>query len=654
MKILLNTLILSFLLISISYADSWRDPSWAEILKAESIALVEYASDGKFRARAIVLKVYKGSVKPGEEIWLTNFSNRYGPIDKMSKGDRFLVFVGKIKYRKKDEEYWQNRIKRDSSSRPYVEAVKQGSAYYVQTPTSGDLKVKGNKVQYDLLQTSYYRDQEYYDLSEFERFLKNALQKKPKKSFIKYLKKRCKTLKNDYHLAQYLMMLQLIGDKSYETFYEKLLSDQQIGVRYALAQLLGNQKSKKHRNLLVRLLADTNSIVQGEVVRQLKVYPKEFIGPILLKRLGSSGDGGIYPGNLMDPVRNEIDGGKVQIIKTLGDIKYTPAGKKLLPLLETKNEYFFRLVYETLRQMGVKDYVPYFNKVLRSGNRNVSKEVVEVVSRDSIVECIPAVMEFIKKHKRYEHPTIEGIISTYNGLGRFNSDTVKNFLRQDFIEVLQTSEGDYYGIDNQGDWVEEYLDVCTEKSIFIGDKGKILLYNFLYDRYGLNQDYKVYPSLFKFKKRKEDSLRKLAYQILKGEDILRINTLAFVKLNSSKQPVLHNYTIQYVLKPNKDNKFDELGDYLETFNQKFIKNGVLKKHLVAAYGSSSHLYEARSIEPISLRQIGERFLNYICLFPDRKDIEFINNLLKYKYYTRKYDREKIQKKLEAARKRIKD
>ena len=660
MKALLSTLVLCLAFINFGYADSWRDPSWQEMLKeSDAVALIEYTSNGKFRAKAIVLKVYKGSLKPNDEIWVTNFSNRYGPIDQMSKGDRYLVFVGQIKYRKKDEEYWQNRIKKDASRKPYVEAVKKGRVYYVQTPTSGDLKVKGNKVQYDLIQTSYYSKQAYYSLPEFERFLKNVFQKKPRKSFLKYLKKKSKSLKNSYQLVQYLMMLKLVGYSTYEAFYEKLINDEQIGVRYALAQLLGVQKSDKHRDLLVKLLADKNAIVQGEVVRQLAVYPANFVGPILLKRLGSSGDGGIYPQNIMDPVRNEIDGGKVQIIKTLGEIKYKPAGKKLLPLLETKNECFFKLVYNTLRQMEVKDYIPYFNKMLISGEKKVAIEICKIIADDSITVCIPAVMQFIKRPNRYENGSSYYSISPYFGVGKFDSDTLRKFWYQDFLEVMRTKDTANSDSRRQKDWLKEYLEIFEAKKILLTKDDKKKLYNVLFDFYGLSNDFKTHPELFIYKKQKEDSLAKVVAEILKDENLLGTRAQAFVKLDKSGKPFLANYKVEYRLRRKINYEKDEdiltsgkEWKVLKKINQKLIAKGIALKHILANINNVGHLFEAGSIEEFDVYWY-EHFFDYILLFPDKGDLSFMQGLQKH-YFTDEFDLRHIKKRIEVCRKKIGD
>jgi hypothetical protein len=96
LKLTRSILILAILLSSFSFevkADQWTDPSWKEMIdSSDVIALVEYTSRGDFRAQAKPIIIYKGELK-ARLIWISGFSNRYGPIDKMRPGDRYIVFL---------------------------------------------------------------------------------------------------------------------------------------------------------------------------------------------------------------------------------------------------------------------------------------------------------------------------------------------------------------------------------------------------------------------------------------------------------------------------------------------------------------------------------------------------------------------------------
>ena len=131
-------------------ADSWIDPTWREMLdSSDVVALVQYTSPGDFRASARVLTVYKGQLKAGDAIWISGFSNRYGPIDKMHKGDKYLVFLYGSEPSERRIKYWDDELKKDPGLKDFVEAYKQSRVYYVASPTSGDLKVSGKPIDTD-------------------------------------------------------------------------------------------------------------------------------------------------------------------------------------------------------------------------------------------------------------------------------------------------------------------------------------------------------------------------------------------------------------------------------------------------------------------------------------------------------------------------
>ena len=113
-------------------ADSWVDPSWKEMLdSSEVIALIQYTSNGDFRASAKILNIYKGQLKIGDEIWVSGFSNRYGPIDKMKTGDKYLVFLNLSQPTEKRIEYWNAELLKKPELKEYVEALKTKKAFYV-------------------------------------------------------------------------------------------------------------------------------------------------------------------------------------------------------------------------------------------------------------------------------------------------------------------------------------------------------------------------------------------------------------------------------------------------------------------------------------------------------------------------------------------
>lgn len=617
-------------------ADSWIDPEWKEMIdSSDVIALVEYTSEGDFQAKAKTIKIYKGSLE-ANEIWVSGFSNRYGPIDKMSIGDQYIVFLNHYKPYERSLRYWEERTKEEPELNSYYKALKKGNVYFVWSPTSGDLKVEGNKVQYDLLQSSYYKKQKYYSLNEFEDFLNAATQLENSSFYNKTLSKVRKNRAKEKS-TQYLMMLYLSSYKTFKPVFNKIADNQISEPCYALAKLLGQIEGNESRDLLVQLLDHENSIVQGEAVRQLSSQKAEFIGPILLARLNTAGEEGLYPSNIMDPVMNQVDGGKMEIIKTLGMLEYKPAAKELLPLLDTENEYLFNLLIAVLQKLGSKDYIPYLNKHLENGSRDLILDICYIITENKLEECIPSLMKFVSTHDRTINPGMEYTISTYSGLAHFPTDEVKEFLYLDFLSVLEME--DEGGIDNKMDWVEEYMDVFSELNIF---KAKKHLYNFMYSYYGFNHDFKLNNKLFYLKKIKEDSISKKIKEVISTDSVTSVKVLALINDNHNGIDI-ENYSAKIEV------------SNLDQFNSIFSKlesNGFSREHIFMTTGFYSQTYST-----IEFNEFGDglmtKFIDYITNSPDEKDVEFLKNLRTYNYHSSDYELSQLNEAIEKAEKMLK-
>jgi hypothetical protein len=483
---ILTILILIFSATSVK-ADTWSDPSWKQMLeKSDLIVLAKVTNGDDFKSEFKIEKVYKGNIDTSF-IWVTGYSNKYGPIDKKKNGEKYILFLTQREFGQFNSMSNYKTEPQNSNFTNYYKALEKGNAYSVWTPTSGDLRVERKTVQYDLLQTSYYGKQNYYPLAEFETFLKSTSQNNNSKFHEEILKKVRSNATKEIS-AQYLMMLHLTSFKSYDSVFETIANEQQPEPCYALAQLLGKVDGEKSRDILVKLLDNENSVVQGEVVRQLSNEDPEFIGPILLSHLDSAGEGGIYPSNLMDPVMKRIDGGKIEIIRTLGEIKYKPAAKTLLPLLETEEDYIFELVINVLIQLDNKDFIPYINDHLKKRTKPLIFEICQIITDNDLKECKPALMEFISKHNRNDHPSYEYAISTHMGLAHFDDQETRDFLLNDFENLLNNN--DTIESSKLKSWIREYIE--TFKNLK-SKEARPLIYNSLFKWFGYNFDFAVHP-----------------------------------------------------------------------------------------------------------------------------------------------------------------
>lgn len=642
-----RTYILLILLTILSFqskADSWIDPSWKDMLdNSELTALVEYTSEGDFRASAKILKVYKGSLKAGDEIWISGFSNRYGPIDKMKVGDTYLVFLNFAEPTKERINSWTSELIEKPELKNYVDALVDSRVFYVQTATSGDLKVKGNKVQYDLVQTTNYQKQHYHSLKDFEDFLFAYEDENQKRILTKKLLNKIKPASFSDVNCQNLMKLYLLGYSDYNKVFKRYVKVKNVGSRYALALLMGNINTKESQEILLKLLNDKNTLVQGEAVRQLSINSSDEVGAVLLKKLKHANPYNLGSGNIMNPVMNRIQGGKIQIIKTLGDIGYKPAIPELLKMLVTTDDYEFTLIVDALRKLGTREYSQYINRHLEDLNSKMVFDLCYIISEDSLTECIPSLMTFVQKHDRTIWPTREVAISSSAGLAFFKTDTVQEFLKADFLEVMKMPSTAKESIDTKQKWVNEYIDVFIDLDIRVP---KDILYDNLYGVYGINNGFKLNPQYFQRKKEVEDSLIQIVEQLLKPINAtIQVSALAFIDSDFK----ITDYSVKYKVKL-EENQSSLSIKTLDTLNAIIYRNtSIDKNHLIWATERMTQLNGATNITAFNSKEMN-LFLKYISTSADQEDVLFLENLLKYNYAEREYDKERLENYLIKAKK----
>lgn len=633
LTILLTTICLT--LSMSSKADSWIDPSWKYMLdSSDVIALIQYTSDGDFRSSAKILTIYKGSLKIGDEIWVSGFSNRYGPIDKMSTGDKYLAFLNRARLTEESTEYWNEQLLKTPELKEYVEALKTSKAFFVWSPTSGDLKVKGKKVQVDLIQSTFCRDQNFYSLTEFENFLKAYYNNRQKSKLCQELLSALIPASENKATSQNLMKLYLLGYNVYDPIFESYSTIKNPSSKFALALLMGNITNEQSNRILLTLLQDEHSLVQGEAVRQLSKNPSDEVGAVLLKQLKDANPYNSGPSNIMDPLMNRVEGGKSQIISTLGEIGYKPAIPELLSMLETKDEYDFTAIVETLRKLETREYASYINKHLDNLDDGMVLQLCFIIRDDSLTECIPSLMNYVKTHDRTVWPTKECSISRYFGLAHFNTDTVKQFLLEDFLSVMKMPNTHKEAIDTKQKWVEEYMSSFRGLGIVAH---KDLFYDYMYNYYGFNSNFKTNPRYFERKWEIEDSLIKVAGKLLQPIDP-DVQITAMVLLDSQFKPI--NYAVKYKLSQ-EENFYKWRENTLDTLNQLiYSQTTINKQHLIWSVGN----YTGLSGE-IKMERFGDifmsHFLEYISELADQEDVRFLENLKKYNYAETNFEKEQL-------------
>lgn len=331
-------------------AETWVDPDWPTMVKeAKLIVLVEVVEGGNFEAKVKAVQALKGEA-PKDTFVVEGFNDRYLAKEDIEHG----VF-------KKGQKY-------------YLFLNESGGAYRTPSPTAGNLLLDDGKVKLSLHFTTWsrYRGTER-PADEIDELLKNAAKFQADgttdQEFLDSLGKGLdESLKSDDKAAApdyFLLAMHLAGENRYRDSFAKLPEHESMRVRIGLARLLGQVKDERATKLLEKLIVDKDTHVQGEAVRQYAQGDPDTIAPVLLKALSQAKSGGKGPNELMDPVRNTTFGGKLEIVRTLGRLKYKPAAKELLPLLEEDDTMLF-VTLQALRNMENKDYLPYFEKKIRA------------------------------------------------------------------------------------------------------------------------------------------------------------------------------------------------------------------------------------------------------------------------------------------------
>lgn len=610
-------------------ADSWIDPSWKKMLDdSDIIALITYKSDGEYYASAKINKLYKGKTNLNEDIFISGFSNKYGPIDKVKIGDQYLVFLKLNKPDSDDFKYWEESLKKEPELKNYFEAYKNNRTFYVWSPTSGDLKVEKNSIQYDLTQSSFYKSQKFFPFENFEEFLLAYFNKKNKdKLCLNYIKKLYNNNDDDDLATQILMKLCLLNYQKYDNVFFSFLKNNSISCRYALTKLLGNIKTNQSRDLLFLLLKDEISLIQGEAVRQLKKEPAEIVGPKLLENLNYSSEINYGQNNIMNPVMNTISGGKYEIIISLGELKYKPAIPDLLSLLDTNNEDIFNLVINSLKNIGTNEYIKYLQKHLDNKSENLIYSITNIIEEEKLIECLPNLKNYLTFCDRNSDPSQDYIISTIGELDN-NSET-KLFLLNDFEKHIKIKDTSYNN--NQREWTNSYIRTFTDLKI---SNAKSLIYKTIFDWCGINEDFAVNKNLFEIKQKLESDFKNnFNIDIIKNQYKLK-NVIAFIQntkevLNGSIPKVKYLIELKVPFKSNLNVDFNKIIKELNLPNTKisFIYND-----------NVYHILQEERFYKNNTTPLHE-FIKYAIVFPNQLELNLFKNILECNFQDGRYNEE---------------
>lgn len=496
-------------------ADTWTDPTMTEMInQSDVIGVFRVVAGGPFKAYLVPLKLFKGTVSG--KVWLTGYSNKYGPITVLRPGETYFLFINKYENHKSRFHSSSNFGRRFVTRKIYnaydfVSEKKNG--YLVPTPTSGLYRIKHKQIYIDVTQVNY--KPEGISLKDFQSMITNSLSGKADDAYDNRLAAQIEkglNTKNKYLAANYIAMLQYSGNKKFLTVLNNASNNPAWEVRVSLAAALGPIEDPRARDLLVKLVADTSGVVQGEAIRQLaKRESASFLGPILINQLSTASESGEYP-SLMDPRRNSRESGLHEIITTLGVLKYTPAIPELLRMLDACDDYSFIQIVNCLIDLGSTDYIESFCK--RLSKVNISQYHLNwfmwIVENQNLDDCTPALITYLENANKTDNEDESTMLSTLAKMAAKSQDTsIVNFIIADFNKFLNYYDTLRSSVQHQ--WLKTYISACATLQV---SESRDVVYHALYEWSGY--DVRSFDSEMAFdrKRKNEDSVRSVFHSVL--------------------------------------------------------------------------------------------------------------------------------------------
>jgi HEAT repeat protein len=476
------------------------------VKEARLIVLAEVAEGGEFEATVRAVKTFKGDA-PAGPFRVHGFNDRYLPKEDIAKGafrvgQRYYLFLGQ-----------------------------SGDAYHTPTPSAGVLLLDGGKVRLSLHFTTWsrYRGTER-PAAEVDDLLASAAKfqaggpadrgglDRLGRGLDEALRAGGKEAAPDH----FLLALHLAGEDRYLAPFHELAGHESMRVRIALARLLGQVKDERAPKTLEKLLLDADTFVQGEAVRRYARGEANVVGPVLVRALRQARPGGKGPAGLMDPVRNTVAGGKLEIVRALGRLKYQPAAKDLLELFDGADDVLFFAAVEALREMGNADYVAEFEKRLEKGDWLVAEAIADLVKKEKLTAARPGLERFVAGHL----DQAAKVNSVIEALGAVGDEGSARLLEGQLKALLKRGPTD-------SDPTHEWERLLTTLIGALGDlkytPAKPTVYEAVFRLYGFDDTMTAAPRLMAVKEKLEKQLADRAVAALPGLKDKSVRCLVFLE-----------------------------------------------------------------------------------------------------------------------------
>ena len=342
---------------------------------------------------------------------------------------------------------------------------------------------------------------------------------------------------------------------------------------------------------------------------------------------------------------NHLDGGKLEIIRALGELRYKPAIPALLPILNTEDSELFDLVLKALKSIGTTEYIPYFIKHLDNKSKELIYTISTHISRDSLVVCLPSLKNFIATCNRDSYKNYDFTISTTDGIGKFTDSSTVSFLLSDFKRYYASNVS--HNHNDSHTWFSEYF--ATFASLHIKEV-RPYLYSMIFDWYGFNEDFGRYPKLFVIKRAMEDSFRVRFAATLATKGYKLNYCYAFiqngVQAAAGANPVC-SYRIEVTIPSS-----EKVGDYPQIISQGLAipTENVFIRFNNGWYHGESH---GRFKPYFDSRSPFINLLNFAAVLPDTNDLLFLQQVLEHKVTKDKYTLSIVQSTIDNIKKKLK-
>lgn len=610
------------------HASTWIDPCWEELIRdSEVIGLFRVTEGGLNSGKVKPVRLLRGEIVDGE-IELTGFNDMYAEQSFQSEhslvlGDELYLFLSTNWLYKTGA--WE------LSSEELVAEEWKTRRLFTPTPTTGILPLNEDEtVNYGLFTPSYSWHESPSSAAEFEAFILNAVSyletKEPNTAFHSKLLEQMRVVLmggavEGPDLSVLIGMYRLSGGDGLVDIFNQVVEQGDASSRYQMALLLGDSlPSEKAQLILIQLLGDTNTFVQGEAVTQLmKADDQEEVLEILTQKLVTALAGGSGPTNIMEPVLNSTNGGLLSILKVIAEFKYSDAEEELVAVMSNaQDSAVLNASYNALKQIESLGYIEPVLRHLRGSDQKLMHMAIEIAGKEDHEELR---LELDRLLLDLPSDSFE-VRLIFDNLTIRSESAILTWLER-FFEENEPTSWDLGICSNIIDLVDESATVEMKEAV-----ERIMFY-----WTGVNSDFVRHPSLLTIRRELEANYRAKvmsACQIVFKDEaevhcLVWIDNLDELMSEQSNQPV-YRYSINIVVAAVDSDSDVSLSGWTEAVagHTKIAPENIGIKYIIDDSFSRIRNYDSRASA-----FTGWGLVNAYCQYAKRMGLKQHQSLLRY-------------------------